>query len=276
MRLGTVGPGKVRVDPFAAKLALSFVVGGLWIAGVSVIAERYGSKLGGFIGGIPSTAMLAMLFIGWTGGPGQVFQATTIFPLAFSINSAFFMIYVLLARKGVVLGLIGATLTWLLLQSLLLLSGIDSFLLSFGIWVVVLGAAYRFLARGLGIRSRSSVKVQYNALQLLWRALFAGLMIAFAVVMARIGGPILGGIFSTFPANNISTLFITSRAVDVDFSKAIVPPLMISAGINCVAFIAALRYGSLLLGFLPAFLLALGVSALSGFLIYQILMPKMA
>ncbi|MCP4683701.1 MAG: DUF3147 family protein [Desulfobacterales bacterium] len=34
---------------------LSFVVGGLWVAGTTFIAEYFGTKIGGIIGGLPST-----------------------------------------------------------------------------------------------------------------------------------------------------------------------------------------------------------------------------
>src|SRR3990170_3753635 len=82
------------MDPFLLKLVLSFVVGGSWIAAVTVLAERHGTKVGGLIGGIPSTVIVTYFFIGWTQGPDQVLQATTIFPLAFSVNYVFFIVYV--------------------------------------------------------------------------------------------------------------------------------------------------------------------------------------
>jgi uncharacterized membrane protein (GlpM family) len=263
------------LDPFYLKLLVSFVVGGLWIMAVSVIAERFGTKIGGFIGGIPSTSILAIFFIWWTQGSEQVYQGTIVFPLAFSINSAFFIVYALLSLRGIKLGLTSAILTWLILQALLFKIGVDSFLFSLIFFLIALGTSYLYLVRGLGIESCGGVKVRYNPWQLLWRAVFAGLMISIAVVMSQIGGPVLGGIFSTFPANNISTLFITSKSINIDFSRAIIPPLMISAGINCVVLITSLRYASQVMAFLPAFLLACGVSALSGLFVYRVLIPRM-
>ena len=46
-------------DTFILKLALSFLIGGLWITVASVAAERLGSKIGGVIAGLPSTAVVA-------------------------------------------------------------------------------------------------------------------------------------------------------------------------------------------------------------------------
>ena len=46
-------------------------------------------------------------------------------------------------------------------------------------------------------------------------------MIAFAVIMSKVGGSILGGIFASFPAVFISTLVISATVVDVDFWQTI-------------------------------------------------------
>ena len=60
-------------DTFILKLALSFFIGGLWITIASVAAERLGSKIGGVIGGLPSTAVVAFGFVGWTQGAQQIY-----------------------------------------------------------------------------------------------------------------------------------------------------------------------------------------------------------
>ena len=75
------------IAPFILKLALSFLIGGIWITVASVAAERMGSKIGGVIGGLPSTAVVAFGFIGWTQGAQQAYDATTAFPLAFAANA---------------------------------------------------------------------------------------------------------------------------------------------------------------------------------------------
>ena len=40
-------------DIFFLKLALSFIVGGAWIALTTVLAEKFGTKLGGIFAGLP-------------------------------------------------------------------------------------------------------------------------------------------------------------------------------------------------------------------------------
>ena len=51
---------------FWIKFGLSFLVGGVWVTLSSVAAERFGSKAGGLIGGLPSTIVVTLLFIGLT------------------------------------------------------------------------------------------------------------------------------------------------------------------------------------------------------------------
>jgi uncharacterized membrane protein (GlpM family) len=264
------------VSVFLYKLGLSFVIGGCWIALVTLIAERFGSKVGGLIGGIPSTVVVAFFFIGWTQGPDQVFEATTVFPLAFSINSWFFLVYVLFARRSLALGLLGAVATWFSLQSVLILLEFDDFLLSVILWALILASSFVLLNNVLRIGSRKKVDVHYRPHQLILRAMFAGAMIAFAVVMSKVGGPILGGIFTTFPANNISTLVITATVVDVQFSRSIVTPLMVSAGINCVVFVVALRYTIQAFDLLPAALMALVFSWVSAAMVSIFISPRLA
>lgn len=66
---------------FLIKLALSFLIGGLWIIVATIVADKLGSKIGGLIGGLPSTIMFGLFFIGWTQGPAVAVQATTIAPM---------------------------------------------------------------------------------------------------------------------------------------------------------------------------------------------------
>ena len=51
---------------FWYKLLLSFLVGGCWVTLTTIIAEKFGSKIGGLLGGLPSTIVVSLLFIGLT------------------------------------------------------------------------------------------------------------------------------------------------------------------------------------------------------------------
>ena len=54
------------MDLFWIKLILSFFIGGTYIAFTIWIAEKFGSKIGGIILGLPSTTLVSLIFIAWT------------------------------------------------------------------------------------------------------------------------------------------------------------------------------------------------------------------
>ena len=50
-------------DIFIIKLILSFIVGVVWITCVTVFAEKFGSRVGGAVAGIPATMVTNLFFI---------------------------------------------------------------------------------------------------------------------------------------------------------------------------------------------------------------------
>src|SRR5579862_5879149 len=78
---------------FLFKLALTFLVGSLWLTGATILAERFGSKIGGVIAGMPSTIVIALFFIGWTQTPLAASQATVVVPLVMGIDGLFIITY---------------------------------------------------------------------------------------------------------------------------------------------------------------------------------------
>ena len=51
-------------DLLILHLILAFAVGGAWVGFATLIAERYGSALGGLVGGLPAISIVSFLFIG--------------------------------------------------------------------------------------------------------------------------------------------------------------------------------------------------------------------
>lgn len=66
------------MNTFLFKLILMFAVDGIWILLVTVLVEKYGTKSGGVISGIPSTTAITLFFIGWTHTPTFASQTTTL------------------------------------------------------------------------------------------------------------------------------------------------------------------------------------------------------
>lgn len=227
---------------FWIKLALSFIVGSLWVTLATLSAERFGSKIGGLIGGLPSTVVIALLFIGFTQSPQVAAQATTVMPLAQGLNGLFVLTFMLLIRRGLWSGLFGALVVWFIQSTLLYLLDIHAFWISLIGWLLLFLFCYRVLEKWMKISSLEKLQVSYPPSQLIWRVLFGGVVIALAVFMGKLGGPLLGGIFGSFPAMFLSTLVITYTSGGPDFSRSVGKSLLISGLINVPLYEIVVRF----------------------------------
>ena len=217
---------------FWFKLLLGFLVGSLWITLTTISAERFGSKVGGLIGGLPSTVVIALFFIGLTQSPRAAADATTVMPLAQGLNGLFVLTFMLLIPRGLWLSLVGSLLLWFLQSTLLYLLDIQLFWVSLLGWLILLIFCYLASEKWMKIPSQGKLIISYPPTQLAWRALFGGGVIALAVFMGKVGGPLLGGIFGSFPAMFLSTLVITSNMGGPGFSRPVGKSLLVSGLIN--------------------------------------------
>ncbi len=252
---------------FWLKLALGFLVGSLWVTLTTLSAERFGSKVGGLIGGLPSTVVIALLFIGYTQSPLVAAQATTVMPLAQGLNGLFILAFMLLIPRGLKLALPVSLLVWFGLATFLYLLDLQSFLISIIGWLVLLIFCYFVLERWMGIASRGKQAYVYPPSQLIWRAIFGGAVISFAVLMGKLGGPLLGGIFGSFPAMFLSTLVITSHIGGAAYSRPVGKSLLVSGLINVPLYEIMVRYlypsVGLAMGTTIAVMLSLGTGYLT-------------
>jgi hypothetical protein len=252
---------------FWLKLGLGFVLGGAWVTMSTISAERFGSKIGGLIGGLPSTVVLTLLFIGLTQSPQVAADATIIIPLSMSATGLFMVVFLFFARRGLAVGLSIAFLIWFALASLLVRLELRNAWLPILGWIILAVVFFLDVEKVMQIPSRIMGKVHYTPSQIAYRALFGGAVIAFAVLMGKIGGPLFGGVFSTFPAMFFSTLVITYRMGGADFSRAIGKSLLMSGMVTVPIY--ALAVGFLYprvgmgIGTLFALLLAAGAAYLT-------------
>ena len=107
------------------------------------------------------------------------------------------------------------------------------------------------------------------------RGILSGSIIAFAVLMAKIAGPLVGGMFSAFPAVIISTMIITHFAHGTKFSIAVLKIIMVSGPVNVVAYAIAARYLYGGLGLIWGTVISFIVSLISSFLVYRFVKRKM-
>jgi hypothetical protein len=260
---------------FWLKLALSFVAGSVWVTASTLIAERFGSKLGGLIGGLPSTAVISLFFIGWSQSPTLASQAATMIPIVQGINSLLIVVYVLWVKHSFAIGITAGLLAWFALTGLLVGYSLGALWVSITGWLGFGLASYFVVEKILRVPSQGCIQVRYTAIQVLLRALFGGTVIAFAVLVGKLGGPLYGGIFATFPAMFLSTLVITYYSGGASFSSAVAKSLLLSGIINVPLYALAVRFlypaWGLYVGTLAAFIFSLG----SGYLTYRFMQVKM-
>jgi hypothetical protein len=250
------------------KLGLSFVVGSGWVALTTVAAERYGSTIGGLIGGLPSTVFVSLLFIGFTQTPLVASETTTLMPLTQGINGIFIIVYLLLARRGLAAGLVGALGVWVMLAGLIAAIGIQYLWVSLCGWALCAVSCYLVVERGMNIPSRGEARVHCAFSQGVLRALFGGAVIAIAVWTSKLLGPSVGGILATFPATFFSTLAITYRTGGAEFSRAVGKSMMMSGMANAALYAIAVRYLYVWYGLISGTILALIFSCVTGSVTY--------
>src|SRR5258706_13122673 len=115
---------------FLFKLVVTFLVGSFWLTGATILAERFGSKIGGVIAGMPSTIVIALFFIGWTQTPVAASQATVVVPLIMGMDGLFILSYAFIVRQSFPLALFASLLVWVCLSFALVLIHFHDFGLS--------------------------------------------------------------------------------------------------------------------------------------------------
>lgn len=238
-------------------------------------ADRYGTKIGGIITGLPSTALLSLFFIGWTQSPNISVEATTIIPLIGAVNALFLVVYITLVRTGFWLALISSFLVWGGLSFGLVQLNLKNFFLSTAIYLAVVMLSFFLVEKGIKVKSERANKVESTLKTLMFRGLFSGAIIAFAVIMGKIGGPLLGGMFAMFPAMFTGTLLITYFSQGPLFSSAMMKVALVSAS-SVVLYAFLVRYTYVPLGLYAGTLVSIVVSFSYAYIIHILLVKRIS
>ncbi len=256
---------------FLIKLAMSFAVGSIWITSVTVIAERFGSKIGGFIGGLPSTIVVALLFIGITQSTAAASQAAVMIPMVMGINGFFIIIYLVAVQRGLIKAILAALAFWFVVIYGVVQLGLKDFPASMAIWLSALIICVLITEKVLNITHKGGVRVPYTMQQIVTRGIVSGLIISSAVLITKLSGPVVGGIFSNFPVIFTSTLYITYRTGGVEFSRAVAKTLMLSAMINVGVYSFTAHFAYQHTTLVWGTLIAIAVSFLSASVTYRLI-----
>lgn len=206
------------MDPFILKLILSFIVGGLFIAFTIWVSEKFGSKIGGLLIGLPSTLIISLIFIAWTQDQSAAVSAIPIVPAAIAANSLFVVAFILLHKYGRFLAFSGATLLWTILTLPLVLTDQKNLIISLIIAVIFFTLALLYLRK---FPHRKLEHFTFSTQEFLFRTIFAGSIVALAVFLGKILGPLWGGLFASFPAAFFSTLYLLEKRYDINFTSSV-------------------------------------------------------
>ncbi len=207
------------MDTFWLQVALSFIVGGLYIAGSIRIAEAFGPKWGGLIIALPSTSIVSFIFIGLTQDAQAVVQAIPIVPLAFGINVLYVLTFVtLLPRYGWKASLAVALGAWAAVMLPVTLTHPSEILMTSAAGIACIGIAVWW---GRSIPDQKIQTPQFSKSDFLVRAVLAGLVTASAVYLAKTQGPIWGGLMAGFPAAFSSSMLLLSRRHGPAFAASV-------------------------------------------------------
>jgi uncharacterized membrane protein (GlpM family) len=102
----------------------------------------------------------------------------------------------------------------------------------------------------------------------LFRSVFAGSVIALALLLSKFIGPVWGGLFAVFPAAFSSSLYLLSKKHGFEFVSAVTRTMPFGS-IGTAIFAIALYFSIPYLDFLPALVASYGIS-----LVYAIIMYK--
>jgi len=241
---------------FWLDILLAFLAGGGWIMLITVTADRFGTKIGGFIGGLPSTIVVSLLFIGVVQGPATASEVTTVIPLSMAFSGIFLAAYALLAKKGFFIGLILSLLLWFLLSSLIIVFRINNFIFATTGYLILFLLAWLVFTKYLDIPSLGVVRPHFSAGYLILRGLF-------------------GGIFGAFPAVFMSTIIISYKSNGLEFSRSITKPLFFSGMINVIIYSTAVRYLYPGYGLVWGTMLSYLISMVSAFLTFLFIHKKL-
>jgi hypothetical protein len=259
---------------FFLKLFLSLIIGGLWTVMATVVADKFGSKIGGLIAGLPSTGLFSLFFMGWTLGPVFAVSATTIVPAIVGVENIFVVVYIALARKNFWLAIGAALLTWFVFVLGLVIAKFNSYTTSLLLYAISLFISSIIVERLIRISSAKGKTIRYSPSIIIIRGLLSGIIVALAVTLGKLGGPILGGAFAAFPALFTSTIIITYFAHGAAFSAATMKSSLYCI-ISFVIHSIMVRYTYVPLGIIWGTLVSMLVSFTSGYLVYKFVVTRL-
>ncbi|NQV02264.1 MAG: DUF3147 family protein [Bacteroidia bacterium] len=199
---------------------LSFALAGSWIAVLTLLAERFGSKVGGLITNLPSNILITLIFISLSQGIGFVEEMTPAIPIGLLIDSIFLVVFILLLRYNLLVGILGSIGSWLVLALIANRIQMESLWINVAIYFAITILAFLFVEYGWKIPAKGRSGKKYTLGQMAIRAAFAGGIVGGVVLISHFVPAYLTGIISAFPAVLFSSMVILAVNQGKAFAQA--------------------------------------------------------
>lgn len=201
------------MDPFATRLLVAFVAGGVTVTAFTLAAQALGSRVGGLLLSLPVKVATALLLVALADGGAVAGAVAAAAPAGLAANVAFLLASVLTLRATARLApaLAAGLAAWLAI-------GLAALLLPPRLaWTLPTFLAAQLLAF-LVLTARRPATLAQRARPtpglagIASRALGAGALVAAAVAAAALAGPAASGVLAVFPSNFLASIVILHRA----------------------------------------------------------------
>ncbi len=245
-----------------------FILSALVVIVITLIAENYGTKLGGILGTLPSTIVIAFVFIALNRDLAFASRSAAVVPAEMGINILFLFVFAVLAFRKLWITLLGSLSLWTIASSILYFTDLHNIYLSLFIYALLLATSFLTLEKKVKIRSAGKVDIRYTPKKIAFRGILAGTVITISVFLSNFAS-VLSGIFSVFPAIFLSTMLIFVKEHGPRFAGGSAKSMIFGTP-SVVSYAVAIhflypRYG-LTIGSVGAYVVSLGIVSI---LLYQ-------
>ncbi|MEM4258928.1 MAG: DUF3147 family protein [Candidatus Thermoplasmatota archaeon] len=231
---------------------------------ITILAERHGTKIGGILGTLPSTIIIAFACIAYHQGISVAVESVVVVPAGMGINLLFLVCFSMYAYTSLWYAVPISFTVWSVGALCVYLLKITTIWISLVLFLIIYLITFFFFEYQRKTRSITQVTVLYTPLKILFRGVIAGGVIASSIILATTN-PVLGGIFSIFPAIFFSTMLIAVREHGPTFAEGIAKS-MIFGSPSVVSYALAIYFfyplEDIIFGSIIAFFVSLAVTLL--------------
>lgn len=149
------------------QLFLPFILSAIIVVVIMFIAEKYGTKIGGILGTLPSTIVIALIFLAINQDINFSSEAAAVIPAELGINVLFLVIFAILIYRSIIIAFLTSLSIWAILSFLILYLNLNNIYISITIYIISLISALIILKNKKKIKSIKNVDFHYNKKKLL-------------------------------------------------------------------------------------------------------------